>query len=215
MFLETQIAKRDTTLIKLSLQEHIYAQYISSALLKEAKGPRMIYQLPNDHYLLIKTQEPFSFLTLYNKASLHENAESLLDSLQFRLSDILAKKNYKFEKEDKESLFDYMQKIVNFYSDTFEKDYSKTSESVSVDYEILEINNDQSTEQSFSTSSKSRIRRSVKRTTRNHRLKNKVESKKNENRWGVRITIVGAFVLLGYVFAIYNCGGYSLTYCRS
>lgn len=213
MFLETQIVQDKLTLIKYMCQEHQYSSEMEKAVTRPKKKEKSVFSLPNETYLLVKYTAPFTFATLYSDALFADTAEILLENLEAKFAETLETNRRPLSPEDKENLYDYLEKLTFYCQENSLKGSLKEESIIVSEYDVIDIEDDSSTDRSFTSNAPFfRKKRSplgaTSKLPRRLRTPN-VNLKASKPKWNQILVIVTTVVLLmALILYIYMHGGY-------
>lgn len=213
MFLETQIVQDKILILKYHSQEHKFSEDIQKAVIKPRKKEKSTFSLPDDTYLLVKYTAPFTFATLYQDPLFLDTAELLLENLECKFAEILDAKRRPLTPEDKEEIYDYLEKLTFYCTENSLKGSLKEPSLIKSEYDVIDIEDDSSTEKSF-TSDVAFFRKKRSPLLKNGHLPTRLRTPNvnlnaSKPKWTqILIIVLSTLFTLAMILLLYIQGGY-------
>jgi hypothetical protein len=225
--LDTLVYQGEQCIVRFTSGHHLLDSYIDSAIKNESPKDQIMFHLPNNHFIALKKNPPFKILCVFSSESTNERIFHLLEDVEEKILLILEKQK-EMSVEAKEGLHDYIEKLVNYYSDRTRRmtNLENLRDAMKQSYAVVQLNTHQLERQGSQESDKrNKFRGSARSPTWARREKRASElnsstqsmnfqSKSKPRTLKIFFVIVLNLIILGLIFALYYCGGYSFEYCK-
>jgi len=137
--LETWVVQEDECIVRVICCTHNIEYYINMASNKPVTKDYAVFKIPDDFVINLKKSPPFKILCVYTNDLSAERIFQLIEDIEERILMALEKKK-ELTVHSREALHDYVEKLVNYYSDQRRLTQERLKEEMKDSYEVIIMN---------------------------------------------------------------------------
>lgn len=218
--LEALVIQDDESVVRLIISPHNLSHVIVSCTSQIFGNHLVVMKLPKNLQITLKNCPPFKISCIHTADISSWSVIQFLEDIEDRIT-VLLERHKTLSGEVRETLHDYMEKLVHYYQDQTKliPEHIQTPE---FEFEFLSYNQEELERvcnQKLDITK--RYRNSSVRSTTSRRAGNLLSlmtaGLRNNNAPSTRKKLCALFmflIVMGVILMLYECGGYNFQYCR-